>query len=233
MDRNSCDATSSPSQTRPIKPTRRSVSGIFPFRGEQSIPFESTLERDFLIRRAFSPLVIDIIPQPVQIPFVSRNGRSCLYTPDYLVYYRSDHHPWGEGPCPLLVEVKPRQELRKHWYDMKPKFVAAYRYAREQGWSFRIHDESRIRDHVFQNILFLQRYKRMEFAPEDTTWILKNLQDMGQAPFHYLVGRHFSGITDTAIGISHIWHMLAIGLLECDMSRPLNNNTVLWSPHHE
>lgn len=233
MDRNNCDVVSTPTQMRQIRPTRRSVSGVFSFRGEQSIPFESTLERDFLVRKAFSRLVLEIIPQPVQIPFVSRNGRSYLYTPDYLVYYRSDDQPWGEGLCPLLVEVKPREELRQHWHDMKPKFAAAYRYAKEQGWHFRVQDESRIRDQVFQNILFLQRYKRMEFAPEDTQWILKNLLEMGQAPFHYLVGRHFSGVADTAIGISQIWNMLATGLLECDMSRPLNNNTVLWSAYRE
>jgi hypothetical protein len=48
MDANSCD-TALPRQTRKIKPTRRSVSGVYPFRGETAIPIESTLERDFLI----------------------------------------------------------------------------------------------------------------------------------------------------------------------------------------
>jgi hypothetical protein len=79
---NQCDSVK-PKQTRMIKPTRRSVSGIFPFRGETAIPYESTLERDFLIRKEFSLYVLDIIPQPVQVPLTSNNGQIYTYTPDF------------------------------------------------------------------------------------------------------------------------------------------------------
>lgn len=232
MNRIKCDAVQTPRQTRKIRPTRRSVSGIFSFRAQQSIPFESTLERDFLIRKEFSRIVLEIIPQPVQIPFTALNGRAYTYTPDFLVYYRAEDYPWGEGMRPLLIEVKPREELQENWRDMKPKFKAALRYARLQGWDFRIQDESRIRDQMFQNIMFLQRYKRMQFPTEETRWILANLGEMGQAPFQYLVGRHFCGIADAAVGVSHLWHMLATGLLECDMTLPLANTTVLWVPRN-
>jgi len=229
---NSCDTVQIPQQTREIGVTRRSVSGALAFRGEQTIPYESTLERDFLVRKEFSPFVLEVIPQPVQISFVALNGRTYTYTPDYLVYFRSGDYPWGEGPRSLLVEVKPRDEIRKHWPEMKPKFRAAVRYAREQGWDFRVHDESRIRDQVFENIMFLRRYKRMQFPSEETQWILANLREMGQAPFQYLLGRHFNGRADAAVGVSHLWHMLAVGLVECDMTLPLRNDTVFWVPCH-
>lgn len=232
MSTNSCDAVHVPQQMRKIGVTRRSVSGALAFRGELSIPYESTLERDFLVRKEFSAVVLEVVPQPVQIPFIALNGRTYPYTPDFLVYFRSDDYPWGDGLKPLLVEVKPREEIQKHWSEMKPKFKAALRYAREQGWDFRVHDESRIRDQVFENIMFLRRYKRMQFPPEETQWILANLRDMGQAPFQYLLGRHFNGREDTAVGVSHLWHMLAQGLVECDMTLPLRNDTVLWVSHH-
>lgn len=230
MNKNSCDVVKIPSQVRKIRPTRRSVSGIFSFRSEESIPFESTLERDFLIRKEFSRIVLQVIPQPVQIPFTAGNGRAYTYTPDFLVYYRAEDYPWGGGLKPTLVEVKPRGELQKRWPEMKPKFRTALHYAREQGWSFQIHDESRIRDQVFQNIMFLQRYKRMRFSPEETQWILSNLREMGQAPFHYIVSRHFCGTSDTAVGISHVWYLLATGQLECDMTIALDQHTVVWIP---
>ena len=232
MDRINCNALEIPQQTRKIRPTRRSVSGIFSFRGQVSIPFESTLERDFLVKKEFSQIVLEVIPQPVQIPFVASNGRTFTYTPDFLVYFRASDYAWGECLKPLLVEVKPREVLQAGWLDMKPKFRAALRYAKEQGWDFRIQDESRIRDQVFENIMFLRRYKKMEFPYEETQWILENLRDMGQAPFQYLLGRHFSGTTETAVGISHLWHMLATGLLECDLTLPLNNDVVLWIAGH-
>lgn len=237
MYNNSCDniimpKITAPRQMRKIKPTRRSVSGILPFRGEVSIPFESTLERDFIIRKEFNRLVSEVIPQPVQIPF-EVNGRSYTYTPDFLVYYRTDDYPWACGMKPLLVEVKERSDIRENWSKMRPKFRAALRFAKHNGWDFRVHDESRIRDQVFENINLLRRYKRMEFQPADTRAILSTLKTMGQAPFHYIVSRHFCGSADVATGISHIWHLLATNLIECDMRLPLTNDTVLWVPSPE
>ncbi len=218
---------------RIIGTTRRSVSGYFMWNGS-SIPYESSLERDFLIRTTFSSNVLDIISQPMRIDFTAISGREYSYTPDYLVYYRTDENAeWGTGRSPLLVEVKPREEIRSKWPSMKSKFKAALRYAKQQGYKFAIFDESRIRDQKLENIVFLQRYKRMEFSEEQTKWILENLQNMGQASFEYLLTRHFFGETDRAVGISHLWHMLVHGLIECDMLQPLTNQTTLWVPSNE
>ena len=73
---------------RKIGPTRRSVSGIHVFRKQTGIAFESTLERDFLIRTEFFLNVSEIFAQPIQIPFQTANGRNATYTPDFLVVYR-------------------------------------------------------------------------------------------------------------------------------------------------
>lgn len=233
MKRNSSDTLFTVRQVREIGPTRRSVSGVYAFRGERSISFESTLERDFLVRTEFSRAVLDVTPQPVTIRYRAANGREFHYTPDFLVQYRSDNHSFGEGPRPMLIEVKPREQLREKWPLLRLKFRAALRYAREQGWDFRIHDESRIRDQTLANIVFLRRYRNMQFAAEDVRAVLDNLRAMGQAPFHYLLARHFAGTTDRAVGISLLWHLLAKGLADCDMTRPLENHTVLWVPKNE
>lgn len=225
LNRNNCNAVKTPSQTRKIRPTRLSVSGIFSFRGQHSIPYESTLERDFLVRTEFDGGVSKIISQPIRIPFVSRNGRTYNYTPDFLVYYQN-------GTRPLLVEVKPRGEIRAHWGDMKYKFKAALRYARQRGWNFRVHDESRIRDQVFQNILSLQRYKRMQFPVEVTRHILADLKESGQSSFQALMNRHFRAAAKGGMGDSHLRHLLVKGQVACDMSLPLGNETILWIPNH-
>lgn len=214
---------------RKIRPTRRSVSGYFMFRGQESIAYESTLERDFLIRTAFFLHVLDVIPQPAQIPFVGHDGRSYRYTPDFLVYYRLGSESWMAYPKPILVEVKPEQAWRQHWRAWLPKWKAAWRYAQENGWEFHIRDESRIRDGVFKNIQFLQRYKPMTFPTEESRWVISSLQEMGSAPFHYLLARHFAG-SARGEGISHLWHLLATRQLECDISRPLDQHTELWIP---
>jgi hypothetical protein len=228
---NKCDKVT-PQQMRKIKPTRRSVSGSYAFRGDSAIQFESTLERDFIIRNEFSLNVLDIIPQPVQISFKGFNGRFYHYTPDFLVYYRLGNMPYGSYPKPLLVEVKPRKKLQEHWIEWKPKFMTALKYAKEQGWNFRIYDESRIRDQALKNIVFLQRYQRMIFPIEENNWIVSNVKDMGIAPFHYLLSRHFMGAY-RAEGIAQIYHLIATRQLECDISKPLNDLTELWVPDYE
>lgn len=219
-------------QTRRIGPTRRSVSGVYMFRRETPIPFESTLERDFLIRAAFMLDVLDVTPQPVGIPFIDAQGRPNVYTPDFLVHYRLGDRSYDNYPQPLLVEVKPADIWKTNWRTWARKWKAARRFARSQGWQFRIHDESRIRDQTFRNIRFLERFQRMEFAVEESQWILGNLRQMGATPFHYLLSRHFMG-TYRANGVAHIWHLLASRQIECDMHRPLGDKTELWVPDYE
>ena len=73
-------------QVRKIKSTRLSVSGLLPFKDGVSIPYESTLERDFLLYFTYLPLVEEIIAQPARILFV-KNGMTYPYTPDYLIRF--------------------------------------------------------------------------------------------------------------------------------------------------
>ncbi len=46
---------------RELKPTRRSVSGMYPFRKQYSLAYESSLERDFIILQEFDSSVIEVI----------------------------------------------------------------------------------------------------------------------------------------------------------------------------
>lgn len=231
MYSNNCDSVSIVQQ-RKIKPTRRSVSGVYCFRGMASIQYESTLERDLIIREEFSADVLDIIPQPVEIPFKAKNGQSYTYTPDFLIYHRLNDTFYQDYPKPLLIEVKPSSEWRKHWRKWLPKWKAAWRYAKEQGWIFHIMDEHRIRDNAFNNIQFLDRYKRMTFDQEDTQWVLNTCKEMGIVSIDYLLTRHFMGIYK-AQGLAHIWHLVATRQLDCDIDRALSNMTEVWVPEYD
>ena len=225
MTRNSCDQ---PKQVRPIKPTRRSVSGFLPFRGVGGVPFESLLERDFLKRMRFSHRVESVIAQPVRVDFIDSLGRAQAYTPDFLVHYRQ---PAGidymDYIKPMLVEVKPTYEWRKNWRAWLGKWKAARRCAREEGWTFSIYDESRIRGLPLDNITFLERFERLDFDREDIDMVLKTLQEMEFAPVHYLLARHFKGVYRDR-GVALLWHLIATGRVECDITEPLNEYLELW-----
>jgi hypothetical protein len=209
-------------QTRKIKPTRRSVSGIFAFRSSESIPFESTLERDFLIRTEFNPSVSKIVAQPTRIPFVSSNGRTYTYTPDFLVYC--------DGQKTLLVEVKPKEELDTKWSLLKPKFKYAHRYAKERGWLFNIYHENRIRDEKLKNIQFLQqRFKRLDFDLDLVNLFISFL-DKSERMTICDARTIFNGEDfHKPIDDKHILHLLSVRTFECDMNHPIDENTIIWA----
>ena len=229
--KNRCDRIQ-PEQKRKIGPTRRSVSGLYAFRGETSIAFESTLERDFLMKSEFDSNVLSITPQPVQVPFIAANGRRYSYTPDYLVFYRIGKNYYGPDPRPLLVEIKLHEDWAVNWRSYMPKWKAAWRYAQEQYWSFHIYDESRIRDQAMTNIRFFERYKRMQFPKEESQQLVDTVTNMGQSTMDYLLAKHFMGIY-RAEGLAHIWHLIATRQLDCDINRPLNNFTEVWIAKYE
>jgi len=216
------DNCEKPTQTRKIRPTRRSVSGVYSFRGEIAVPFESTLERDFLIRSEYFTSVVDVISQPVQVPFVDSNNHKNIYTPDFLVYRHLGDLSYHRYPKPQLIEVKPTSEWQQHWRKWLPKWKAARRLAKENGWEFRIYDESRIRDQTLENIRFLERFKRTDYPEEETLMILQTIEEMGSVPFHYLLAKHFTGF-DRGVGVAHLWHLLAVRRAECNIDKKLCN----------
>jgi len=75
--------------------------------------------------------------QPVRIDYLSVDGQTCHYTPDILVTYRQTSTHKMLKPL-LLVEIKYRRDLFESRQELKPKFRAARRYAKEQGWIFKI-----------------------------------------------------------------------------------------------
>lgn len=230
MDRNRCDYAVPASPVRAIPRNRRSVTGFLSWRGQDSIQYESTLERDFLIRHEFSLAVSQVISQPCVVPFVTATGRAAGYTPDFLVVYQADSAPLQYQRRPVLVEVKPQAEWRAHWRKWLPKWKAARRYASSQGWSFHIMDETRIRTQALTNIQFLRRYRNNVYSSQESDWIVHSVQEMGAVTFDYLLAKHFQGIY-AAEGVGHLWSLLANRRLECDICLPLDGATELWVPY--
>ena len=214
-------------QVRKIGPTRRSVSGSYIFQGHSQIDFESTLERDFLIRHEYAPNILDIIAQPCEIPFRINSKRIYKYTPDYLVYFKLGENSYHKYPKPLLVEVKPMNQLLTNWRDWSSKYKAAISFAKEQGWSFRIFNEARIHDQLYKNARFLEPFSRMHFCEQENSELLKTIREMGCVKLNYVLNRHYCGIY-TAQGIAQLWQLIAKRFVSCNMQEPLNENTIIW-----
>jgi hypothetical protein len=108
--------------------SRRShVTGFQPLpRG--AAEHESALERDFVTLTSWRDAGAAITAQPVTLRF-EHEGAPRRYTPDFLVRR-------GEGDAEL-VEIKYRSDLRAQRHRLRPAFVAARSWARENGAVFR------------------------------------------------------------------------------------------------
>lgn len=223
MNKDSCDSYKLLPPRRKVGKTRLSVSGVFPFRGSIAVPFESTLERDFLIRLEMDQDVYSVESQPCTIEY-SHLNHHYPYTPDYLVTYSYSQNQRKSE----LIEVKPRSELVKNFYKWRPKYKAAVACSRDQDWVFRIKDEVRIRDQLWGNSLFLQRYKTMKFSEQISADLIEYINTHDTVPFMVAVTANFYGSRNKAEGISHLWHLISKGLIRCDLNQKLSNNTELW-----
>lgn len=228
--RDSRNARRPSSSVRKIPTNRRYVTGYVSWRGFGSVPFESPLERDFVQRQKFSLSVSSVLAQPCSIPFVTSSGRSETYTPDYLVTYAASDIASGWEPTPLLVEVKGKEDWQLNWREWSYKWKAARRYAAEQGWRFRIMDEARIRTLALENIVFLREYEDLDVSREESDAIVEDLRSLGIAKIDYLLAKHFPGLY-RAEGIAHLWHLLAVRRLDCDICDLLGDSTEVWVPH--
>ncbi len=188
-------------QVRKIKPTRRSISGHVAFKGD-SIAFESSLERDFIIYHSFRDDVIDIVPQPIAIPFV-KNGRSYEYTPDFFVQMKPDT---GKS---FIVEVKPKTEWQENWRDWSDKWKATIKFCREREFRFVIYDEDRIHHLALDNINFLMRYKNTTVVPEEIKAILQDIELRGNTTVEYVLERYFKSHLYHNQGKHLLWYLMA------------------------
>jgi hypothetical protein len=214
---------------RKIGYTYGSLSGIFSFRKQKSIAFESTLERDLLTLLEFNDSVSDVIEQPITIEYTNNNGRETTYTPDFLVYFEQpDTSILDIKRKPLLIEVKPRNILKKKFEQFRPKFKIATKYAQENGMIFKIYDENKIRGQYFKNISFLKRYKNLQHCKVEEQRILDHLNIIGNTAIDHILEYLYVSEIQKGIALSQIWNLMSNKKIVCSFNNPLNQKTIVW-----
>jgi hypothetical protein len=213
---------------RRIPKNYRSLTGLVPNSRTQSMTaFESSLERDFLQLLDFDPDVEFYEEQPVKITYPDAKGRRRTYTPDVLVRYRS-RHLHIRRPQTLLCEVKYRDDLRQHWTDYRPKFRAAQRYARQQGWQFRLVTERHIRTPYLENVKFLRSYQAKAINASHRTRILNALSDLEETDPASLLPVLSPDRWQQAELLPVLWQLIAIRQVGTDLRQPLTMHSRIW-----
>lgn len=193
--------------------------------------FESSLERDALLLVHWDCYVDSYQSQPVTIEYVDKELRPRRYTPDLLINYRADIHlPGHMGPRkPLLCEIKYRSDLAKDWKALKPKFVAARKYAAERDWEFRVLTDREIRTAYLKNIQFLWSYKFADFHGHHYRCLSDTLKILEETDPKTLLDATYQSVTMRGEALWTLWCMLARGWIGCDLTAPLTMETRIWS----
>ncbi|TVL19691.1 transposase [Shewanella xiamenensis] len=210
---------------RNIPKNYRNVTGVAAnSKSEGKAMFESTLERDWLTLLQFSAEVESFEVQPVKIKWVDAGGKSHTYTPDVLVYYHQ------AVTKPLLCEVKYRNELRENWTQFKPKFQAAYRYAKDRGWRFKLINETHIRISLLDNAKFLLPFTRRVNADSELVPVLiDTLATLGRCSVQELLNFIDANPMIQAEYIPLLWYLVGTQRVGADLTHKLTMVSKVWS----
>lgn len=190
--------------------------------------FESALERDLIMTCAFDGSVNWFQSQPLTVNYQDAEGKPRHYTPDLVIHFGTDQKTTR---CPMLCEVKYREELLKNWKTYKPKFKAARAYARENDMEFRIFDEQRIRTPRLKNIQFLWRYKYAPVCSGYQEELLAELSKLDQGVrMLTIIGKLYPIKEHRGEAIWAWWTLVVQGAILCDLNQRLDNSTLFWVP---
>ena len=212
---------------RKVPKNYRNLTGLVPnTRTSSMTAFESSLERDFLLLLDFDPDVTFYEEQPVTIAYHDDQGRRRRSTPDVLVRSRTDHLPL-QPLTPLLCEVKYRTDLRQHWREYRPKFRAACRYARQQGWRFRVVTERQVRTPYLENVKFLRQYRTIPVNDLHRTQLLDTLVALEDTDPARLLATIAHDRWQQAQMLPILWQLVATRQVRADLAQPLTMHSRL------
>lgn len=221
--------------TRHITRSPVKVTGTVP----DGQKFESSLEEDFFILLRFNRLVASYEHQPITLEWQDATGKIRNYTPDALVYYRTDL-PEAAGMIPMLCEVKPdltensktsrryKPPRKEHEAENHFKWAAAERYASNHGWGFKVYRESEIRTPYLDNARFLMRYLERGIPDPDLDQrLLSTLKKDGTLTLGDWSGTQSSTIAGRAQILPACYRLIATSQVDVDLSTLLSLDSLV------
>lgn len=208
-----------PSGPKPVEPPPPPHNLLFSSR---------QLLRDFTTLLDFDLNVLYYTPRPFPVPYTDGEGRRRIYTPAFIVQYRSDIIPAKWMP-PLLCEVRSRGDLARNWTALRPMLRAGLRYARERRWRFQIVTEREVRTPYLENARFLSPYRKKDTDWRHTDLLLDTLYELRLATPEALLAACAADEAERAELLPSLWEMLAKKRVGVDLTQPLTMNTDIWS----
>lgn len=199
-----------------------------------SVQFESSLERDFVYMLEFDINVNKYIEQPIEINYIDIKGKNRKYTPDFLVEYFDKNVE--------IIEIKYESVLLKKIDELEIKFNAAKEFCIKNQFNFRLITDKEIRIDKFDelaNYKFLFRYKNFFHKIISTEQYYYNLQKdliklydliykLQKCSIKELIDKCSNNQEEKSQFIFLTWCMLADNLIKADLTIKLNLDTIIW-----
>lgn len=209
--------------SKTVRRTSRGGPGTLFLRG-RTVAYGSALERDWMIALDFDPRCQCILEQPFTVPFAGPT-RTLKYTPHIKATFLELGREWVE-----VYEVKPAKILRQDWAKWKPRFKAAIRHCRQQGWSFWIITERDLDTQFVDNAKFLRRYRTIPLDPLHHYALLHYLEILGPTDPQTLIATCWGDKENQAAAMVELWRMVAFGHIQTWLNRPLTLYSEIWLP---
>ncbi len=182
--------------------------------------FEAGLEKDALILCEFNPDIEYFKTQPRRFNYLF-NGKHRHYTPDIMVKYKDGSIQY--------VEVKHRDNLKKDWKELKPRFKAAIKELKtEPNTRFKIWTQKEIRGVYLKNVTFLLPYKKRPFEDYQMATIHKILSRIHESTPKDLIGLCSTSSIEQAEFLNTLWYAVSSGIVKIDLHFPLNMTSPIW-----
>ncbi|WP_089083295.1 TnsA endonuclease N-terminal domain-containing protein [Aquitalea magnusonii] len=180
------------------------------------IPWESTLERDWLLHLESNLAIREIYGQPETFDYCYQ-GKWHRYTPDFKACW---HDP---NRLPTLYEVKPHDvassDVFRQQSDCIRQALAMY------GYEYVVKDEYEIRQQpVLNNLNFLKHYADMFVSRQDQVRILDAF-DGGKA---YRLQWLLAQLGCNTTGLAKLYHLIWRGWLDYDEHHAITPLLEVW-----
>ena len=187
--------------------------------------FESSLERDALLLLEFDFNVKQFKTQPKRFHY-KHNNKNRHYTPDIWVEYK-------DNSC-KYIEIKYRDDLKKDWEILRPKFKTAIHQVKEEiNTRFKIMTEIEIRTDLLKNVTFLLPYRHKEYEDYQLKMIIKVLSRSAALNVTELLSICTSSLEIRANFIHTLWVAVANGVVKTDLNKKLTMKSPIWVIRNE
>jgi hypothetical protein len=209
----------------------RVITGHVATRVSGKVPYTGSLERDLIMLLDFQPSVVDIRAQTVKIKYSVNGATETRYTPDILATFRD--HPRSPFSRPVLYEAKYSEELKDRWQELRPRFRAAVKACKSEGWIFKLITEKQIRGTYLDNVHFLRQFQDATDSQQLGIRLIDQLDALQTTTPSELLAATFMSETNRAMGLRVLWSLIANYHVGCDLDTKITMQSKIWSNDYE